>query len=134
MVVSSTGSCNQFNVNGWSLLVFGGVYLVVNVFWYCLPCFFYRMCDLFMEFAFVRLQALSQRKVFVTVTTWKRYSFQMVGLNVISYVMCKAFLATHFANGRCCLYWRPMSTFCSVRNHLLTFLHHGLHLFGDGTI
>ena len=128
VAVSRTGSCNQFNANGacWYLVMF--IWYSMSI-WYCLLWFL--MCDLFMEFAFVLLQALSWWKGFVTVTTWNRYSFQMIRLNVISYVLCKAFLATHFANGWYCLYWRPICKF-TIWNHLLTFLHHGLHLFIQG--
>ena len=96
MVVSRAGSCNQFNASGdcWYLVVC--IWHLLSI-WYCLLCIL--MCDLFMEFAFVLLQALSKRKGFVTVTTWNRYSFQMVRLNVISYLHPNFFLATHFANG-----------------------------------
>ena len=57
-----------------------------------------HMCHLFMEFTFVQSQDHSRQKCPVTVITRNRYSFQMVGLIVISYMTQFAFLATHFAN------------------------------------
>ena len=81
-----------------------------------------------MGFISVCCQTGSWRKGLATIITWKRYSFQMVGLNVISYLIPKAFFATHFTNGRGSLLWRSICMF-SIWNHPLTFFYHWLHLF-----
>ena len=54
--------------------------------------------DLFVESSFVYSQAIPRGKYFVTEVTWNTYSFQMIGLNVSSYVCRAVLLATHFAN------------------------------------
>ena len=88
---------------------------------------------LFMESTFVQPEALSRRIGLITVITWNRYSFQMVGLNVISYLHPKPFLATHFANGWCFLLGRSICSF-SIENHPLAFFHHWPHILIQGLL
>ena len=83
--------------------------------------------DLFVESSFVQLQTVSWRKSLFIEVTWNRYSFQVVGLNMISYPIPMALLATHFANWLSCLYGSSICLF-SCWNHLFTFFHHRLHL------
>ena len=88
--------------------------------------------NLFMVCPFVFFRALSWRMGLITEVTWNRYSFQMVGLNVISNVNCKTFLPTHFANGGSFQLWPTICLF-SMGDHLLPFLlagwdQHGLAL------
>ena len=90
--------------------------------------FYIYACNLFMESTIVHFQAISWGKGLVTMLTGKRYSFQVVGLNVVSYLVYKAFLTTHFANGWGFLVWCSICLFTSW-NHPLTFVHHWLDLF-----
>ena len=87
----------------------------------------FKMYNSFMESTFVHDHAVSWRAYLVTVITWNRYPFQMVGLNVTSNILWPAFLATHFANGWGCLICRSICMF-ATGNHLKAFLHHWLHL------
>ena len=85
------------------------------------------MCSI-LESTLVLAQSVSWRADFATVITWNRYPLRMLGLNVTSYLIPKAFLATHFANERCYLHWRSVCLFYAIGNHLLAFLHHWLDL------
>ena len=53
---------------------------------------------LFVGSTFVVIKGLSRRKSLVAETTRNRYSFKMMGLNVMSYQSEVPFLATPFAN------------------------------------
>ena len=70
-----------------------------------------------MKSSFVQSQAVSWRQLIATIITCNRYSLQMVGLNVISYIFWPAFLATHFANVWWLLCRRSISIFFSIGNH-----------------
>ena len=77
---------------------------------------------LFVGFTFVKPQAFPGGKSLFTDITWNAYSFQMIGLNVSSYMMGKSFLATHFANPCYCLL--GLSRRRTSRDNVYTFLHH----------
>ena len=67
--------------------------------------FLYMFTSHLWKFPFMHGQTDSWRRGHITVITWNRYSFQMLGLNLglnmIFYLMLKALLATHFANKWC---------------------------------
>ena len=57
--------------------------------------------------------------------SYPRYSFQMIGLNVVYYRRKISLLAAHFANGLYFLLWHSICLPANW-NHLVAFLHHGL--------
>ena len=79
-----------------------------------------------MEFTFVTGQEVSWRKCLVTIVTRNGNSFQMG--DVLSYNHQRALLATIFANPWRCPRGLPIFCLFANCNHLLTFLHHWLHL------
>ena len=74
---------------------------------------------------FCDFPAILRRKGLVTEFTWNRYSFQMIGLNVVYYRREITLLAAHFANGLYFLLWHSICLPANW-NHLVAFLHHGL--------
>ena len=86
-----------------------------------------RWSSSLMEFSHVHSQACSWRTSLVTVIARKGDSFQMVRLNVISFIICSPLFSTHFANTWCYSHWFSIFLF-PKRNHILTFVHHCFHL------
>ena len=93
--------------------------------------FLFNESWLIMPFSFVKVQTVSWAIGLATVVAWKRYSFQMVVLNVVSKKFSETLLATHFANGWCLQPRCSISIFCPIGKHSVTFLHHWVHLLGQ---
>ena len=123
---ASVISClNTFVFLNFSLYFLAIFFFFFHVF-HCLLMLITPRCHTI--FAFMRIQTGSWSQLPATAITWNRYSFQMIGLNVLFYMLWKALFATHVANTWCCLYDSPIWPF-SNGNHLLTSCHHWLHLF-----
>ena len=79
-----------------------------------------------MKFSYVHSQASSWRASLVTVIARKGDSFQMVRLNVVSYVPPLVFLFANFTNIRCSLLGCPICLF-PVCNLFVTSFRHWFH-------
>ena len=72
---------------------------------------------------FVLIQVNSCTKDLITVFTWQRYPFQVVCLNVISYMVGHTFLSTQFAYERRSEHRCPIFVSLPIWNLVFGFLH-----------